>query len=167
MKPPAQALSLYIYQARPPCEWKTVLLWTANNHLHISGLSLAGQSSELVPFVCDLISMTPTAVGTELIQKLFVSLLLLLIRPHRTTKRPNAAVSLSWLKVPITAAKLSLFSPWQLHPSQVLRYCLLPSWSYRCFESAGKYQLTVRPNRFYSWLVTSSQLLPQQGREES
>lgn len=60
--------------------------------MHISGLSLVGQSSESVPFVCDLISMTPTADVTELIQKLFASLLLLLIQPHRTTKTPNAAV---------------------------------------------------------------------------
>lgn len=67
--------------------------------------------------------------------------LLLLIQPHRTTK------SLSWLKVQITAAQPSLFSPWWLHPSQVLRYCLLCSWSYCCFESAWKNQLFLLPSK--------------------
>lgn len=106
------------------------------NVRYVSGLSIVGQNSEPVPFVCDLITVTPTADGTELIQKLFVSLLLLLIQPHRTTKR------LSWLKVQITAAQR--FSPWWLHPSQLLHYS---SCSYYCFEPAWKNQLFLLPSK--------------------
>lgn len=54
----------------------------------------SAERSEPLPFVRDLISMKPTADGAEMIQKLFVPLLLL-IQPQGKKKRLSAAVAMA------------------------------------------------------------------------
>lgn len=47
------------------------------------------------------------------------------------------------------------YFPWWLHPSQVLCYCLLPSWSRCCFEPAWKNQLFLLPSKTFLYSCRS------------